>query len=320
MSPKANRTAAASRHDETLSMEERRRRGAHYTPSAWARRIAGSALAPLMCWPEAQQCPHCGPSETLLNLRVIDPACGDGVFLDAAADILGGLLFQAYQAEGQDVGLLESRRRVLASCITGVDNDPGAIAAARARLGPEAELACADALLDWRFETAGRPTAFVGNPPFLGGRRISTVHGAPYLKRLKERYRSYHGNADLCAYFFLLAADVLEQGGSLGTLSFVATSTIGQGDTRVVGLAHLVKDRGHVIYNATKSVPWPGAANVQVSIVHLAELRLAWRLWRQNVFEGALPAVVRDRMKFPALWPPDPVRQESVQLQRRRAA
>lgn len=311
---------AAQRHDETLSMEERRQRGAHYTPTDWARRIVGSALWPLMSWPQAQQCPSCCPSESLLNLRVIDPACGDGVFLDAAADALGALLFQAYQAEGQEVGLLESRRRVLHSCITGVDIDPGAIAAARVRLGPEADLTCRDALLDWRFDTDGRPTAFIGNPPFLGGRRISTVHGRPYVNRLAERYREYHGNADLCAYFFLLAANLLEQGGSFGTISFVATATISEGDTRRVGLAQLVRERGCVIYEATKSVPWPGAANVRVAIVHLAELRLGWRLWRENVTDFALPAIVRDRMKFPALWPPDPVRAEPLVKLRRRSA
>lgn len=309
------------RHDETLSATDRARLGAHYTPTDWARRIVGTALWPLMSWPQAQQCSRCCPSESLLQLRVVDPACGDGVFLDAAADTLGALLFQAYHCEGQDVGLLEARRRVMQRCIVGVDIDPGAVAAARVRLGPEADLTCRDALLDWRFDAEGRPTAFVGNPPFLGGRRISTLLGAPYLKRLKQRYREYHGNADLCAYFFLLAANLLERGGSLGTISFIATQTISQGDTREVGLQPLVGERGCVIYEAVRSAPWPGDANVSVSIVHLAEPRLGFRLWRNSVADSALPAIVRDRQEFPALWPPDPVRAEVlVKLQRRSAA
>lgn len=296
---KPERAQATQRHDEALSSEERRRRGAHYTPTDWARRIVGSALWPLMSWPQAQQCPSCCPSESLLNLRVIDPACGDGVFLDAAADVLGALLFQAYQAEGQDVSLLESRRRVLHSCITGVDNDPGAIAAARVRLGPEADLTCRDALLDWRLDTHGRPTAFIGNPPFLGGRRISTLLGSPYPKRLQKRYREFNGNADLCAYFFLLAANLLDDGGGLGTISYVATKTISEGDTRRAGLHPLCTERGCVIYEATKSVPWPGDAAVSISIVHIAEPRLAWKLWA--------PQVMQTAMTFPGVWPTEPV-------------
>lgn len=292
-------TRRAARHDATLTPAERSRLGAHYTPSDWARRIVSSALRPLLAWPDAQQCAACGPSETLLNLRVVDPSCGDGVFLGAAADVLGALLFQAYQLEGQDVGLLESRRRVLRSCIVGVDIDAGAIAAARDQLGDEAQLVCADALLDWRFDTRGRPTAFVGNPPFLGGRRISTLLGVPYLKRLQTRYREFNGNADLCAYFFLLAANLLDEGGGLGTISYVATKTISEGDTRRAGLHPLCTERGCVIYEATKSVPWPGDAAVSVSIVHLAEPRLAWKLWAPQVMETA--------MQFPGIWPTETV-------------
>jgi hypothetical protein len=306
------------RHDETLSDHERSKLGAHYTPSDWARRIVSTALCPLIRW---QQCPACCLSESLLDLQVIDPSCGDGVFLDAAADALGAMLFQAYQIEGQDVGLLEARRRVLRSCIVGVDIDPGAIAAARRRLGTDPELVCADALLDWRFDTRGRPTAFVGNPPFLGGRKISTLLGTAYPKQLSKRYAEWTGSADLCAFFFLLAADVMRDGGSHGTISFIATSSISEGATRLTALHPLVADRGCVIYEATRRVPWPGKASVSVSVVHLAELRLAWKLWASSVSDTALPEIVRDRIRFPKLWPPDPVRRQAlVQLQRKDAS
>lgn len=259
-----------TRHDATLSPEDRSRLGAHYTPSGWARRIVSRALAPVM----ASQVHVKGtPSEMILRMLVIDPACGDGVFLTAAADVLAALLFQAYQLEGQDVGLLEARRRVLASCIVGVDIDAGAIAAAREQLGTEPELVCADALLDWKYDTGGRPTAFVGNPPFLGGRKISTLLGSEYPKRLRARFPHWHGAADLCVYFVHLAAEALKAGASLGTMSYVVTKTIAEGDTRRTGLAALVAD-GWKIYCADRSLQWPGDAKVRVSIVHVMNAQL----------------------------------------------
>ena len=50
------------------------------------------------------------------------------------------------------------------------------------------------------------------------------------------------GNADLCAYFFLRASQLLRDGGQFG---FLATNTIAQGDTREVGLDQLTGERLH---------------------------------------------------------------------------
>jgi hypothetical protein len=40
--------------------------------------------------------------------------------------------------------------------------------------------------------------AFVGNPPFLGGTRISTTQGNSYLQYLQLAYPSFYSRADLC--------------------------------------------------------------------------------------------------------------------------
>lgn len=256
--------------------QERKALGSFYTPPDMARRVTERALQPLMCSPQAMQCPCCSPSVCLTNLLVIDPACGDGVFLSAAADILGELLRQAYALEGIECSREEARARVVANCLVGVDIDPEAIAAARLRLGDECELECRDALLDWEFDTDGRPTAFVGNPPYLGGRKIGTVLGADYQKRLVAEFTPKNGGADLCAYFLLLAAHTLETGGSMGTTSYICTNTISQGDTREVGLGWLLQKHRDVIYCAEKALKWPGDASVMCSIVHLANEAL-WR-------------------------------------------
>jgi hypothetical protein len=109
--------------------------------------------------------------------------------------------------------------------------------------------------------------AFIGNPPFLGGLRISTVSGPEYLAYLREYYPSSHGTADLCAFFFLRAFGRLNRRGDLG---LIATNTLAQGDTRETGLEKIVK-AGGTIYAATSSMPWPGTAAVFVAVVHAAK-------------------------------------------------
>ncbi|WP_437299229.1 DNA methyltransferase [Sorangium sp. So ce426] len=108
--------------------------------------------------------------------------------------------------------------------------------------------------------------AFVGNPPFLGGKRISTDHGERYAAWLEQLHGATK-NTDLAAHFFRRAAALL---GRRGTVGLIATNTIAQGDTRRSGLRPLVEAGGAIIYHAVRSVPWPGDAAVHVAVVHLA--------------------------------------------------
>ena len=261
------------RHDATLSAADRERLGAHYTERSLADTIVARALQPLMVWPGAMQCPLCAPSVALTNLLVIDLACGDGVFLSAAADILGELLWEACQCEGIECTRDEARVCIEQNVLLGVDIDPGAIEAARRAL-PNVEFHCADALFDFEFDTDGRPTAFVGNPPYLGGQKISSVLGREYLARLLEDFPSSNGGADLCTYFLLQASHLLDEGKSKGTIGFICTNTISQGRTREAGLRFLLQEHRDTIYCADRNVPWPGKAKVVCSIVHLANEEL----------------------------------------------
>ncbi|MDN4477300.1 SAM-dependent DNA methyltransferase [Demequina sp. SYSU T00039] len=105
--------------------------------------------------------------------------------------------------------------------------------------------------------THGGFDAIIGNPPFLGGTKISAATGTAvrdWLANTIARDRS-GGRTDLVAYFFLRSSDLLTTRGALG---LVATNTIAQGDTREVGLDRLEAD-GFVIYRAIRSRPWPSA-------------------------------------------------------------
>jgi hypothetical protein len=106
--------------------------------------------------------------------------------------------------------------------------------------------------------------AIVGNPPFIGGQKITGAFGKPYRDYLIEFIAGgQRGSADYVAYFFLRALGLLKEGGIAGLL---ATSTIAQGDTREVGLDQIVS-RGATIYRAIQRRAWPGAATLEVAHV-----------------------------------------------------
>jgi hypothetical protein len=104
--------------------------------------------------------------------------------------------------------------------------------------------------------------AFVCNPPFMGGQKITGNLGTSYRKHLVDYLaRGKKGGADLCAYFCLRAEGLLCDRGQFG---FLATNTIAQGDTREVGLDELMAG-GCVIPRAVPSRKWPGTANLEVA-------------------------------------------------------
>ncbi len=109
-------------------------------------------------------------------------------------------------------------------------------------------------------------SAIVSNPPFMGGQKITGELGTAYREYLVDFLgRGQRGSADLCAYFFLRAGQLLASGGGTGML---ATNTIAQGDTREVGLDQLVAG-GFSIPRAIPSKPWPGDASLEVAHVWL---------------------------------------------------
>ncbi|HQN09611.1 MAG TPA: N-6 DNA methylase, partial [Thermoanaerobaculia bacterium] len=107
--------------------------------------------------------------------------------------------------------------------------------------------------------------AFVGNPPFAGGGRISGENTAAYWDWLCEQHEGSGGQVDLVAFFFRRVFQQLRPGGTFG---LVGTNTIAQGDTRESGLLRIAQ-AGGTIFSARRRVAWPGAATVIVSVVHV---------------------------------------------------
>lgn len=114
--------------------------------------------------------------------------------------------------------------------------------------------------------------AFMGNPPFKGGQKLTGLFGTDYRNYLvKVLAEGRRGSADLVTYFFLRAATLVRPAGDFG---FIAVNTIAEGDTRQVGLEALIAGDRYAIYHADANVPWPNDAAVVVCLVNLR--RGAW--------------------------------------------
>ena len=104
-------------------------------------------------------------------------------------------------------------------------------------------------------------SAFVGNPPFMGGSKIANMLGGDYRNLISSYLANgLKGKADLCTYFFLRATNVLKEHGSFGLM---ATNSISQGDNRTVGIEQLLT-KSIIITRAKPNLNWPGAAGVTI--------------------------------------------------------
>jgi hypothetical protein len=102
----------------------------------------------------------------------------------------------------------------------------------------------------------------LGNPPYLGGSKISGFYGNNYYNFVKNNYPSTHGICDLVAFFLLRDYLICD---SNGFISLITTNSISQGDTRESALNFIILNGGKINY-AIKSKPWPGIANLNVSL------------------------------------------------------
>ncbi|MCZ4506738.1 SAM-dependent DNA methyltransferase [Streptomyces sp. ActVer] len=107
--------------------------------------------------------------------------------------------------------------------------------------------------------------AIVGNPPFLGVKKVSSSVGSNIREWIANILAGgMGGRSDLVAYFLLRAHSLLSPSGNLG---LIATNTVAQGDTREVGLDRLVS-AGFTITRAVQSRSWPAAsANLEYAAV-----------------------------------------------------
>jgi hypothetical protein len=115
---------------------ERKATGSYYTPPSLVNELVQSALAPVL-EERVRPCRTAQEKEAaLLALNVLDPACGSGHFLLAAARRLGKELARIRTGEDEPAPerVREAIRDVVAHCIYGVDRNPLAVELARVAL------------------------------------------------------------------------------------------------------------------------------------------------------------------------------------------
>jgi hypothetical protein len=286
------RCPGPGRHDG--SADAGKAAGAVHTPLWLASAVTAPALDALVYRPgplsaRPREAWRSVPSNRILGLRVADIACGSGAFLLPAWAYLTAALITAWRDEGDPRASdpCAAGRAVAARCLYGADISPAPVALSRLSLQlaayqpavpvPEAgKFATGDSLLGDGITAAfpevvaaGGFDAVIGNPPFLGGRKITGQLGPAYRERLvAEIARGRRGSADLSAYFLLRAWDLTAPHGAVAVL---ATSTLAEGATREVGLDQVCAEGGEIMW-AVKREPWPdGRAAVQYCAAVIAK-------------------------------------------------
>lgn len=230
---------------------------------------------------------HAAFIERLVNFRVLDPACGSGNFLYVALRALKDIEHRT-NLDAEALGLRRDFPRVGPECVLGIELNPYAAELARVsvwigeiqwmrRNGFDAAknpilrnldtIECRDAVLD---EATGARAAWpkadvvVGNPPFLGNKKMIAELGEAYTVALRKAWPQVPGFADLVCYWFAAAWNQMVAG-KLMRAGLVSTNSIRGGANREV-LKPIV-EHGQ-IFEAWSDEAWnvDGAA-VRVSLI-----------------------------------------------------
>ncbi len=225
-------------------------------------------------------------AEKLLAFRVLDPACGSGNFLYIALLELKNIEHRS-NLEAEALGLPREFPRIGPEAVMGIEINPYAAELARVSvwigeiqwmrrngfdaarnpiLRPLDTIQNRDAVLAPDGTRAEWPRAdvVVGNPPFLGNKKMIAGLGEAYTMALRKAWPQVPGGVDLVAYWFAKAWAQM-QAGALTRAGLVATNSIRGGANRAV-LKPIVD--GGRIFAAWSDEEWTvdGAA-VRVSLV-----------------------------------------------------
>ena len=133
---------------DRATQHDRKATGSYYTPTELVESILDWTLAPAIN--EALSVDK--PETALLELKILDPACGSGHFLTAAAKRVGFALatVRCAQSNPSAEEIERARRDVVQHCIYGVDIDPIAVELCKFALSPgsgDQRIRCGDSLL-----------------------------------------------------------------------------------------------------------------------------------------------------------------------------
>ncbi|MFJ7308824.1 Eco57I restriction-modification methylase domain-containing protein [Peribacillus frigoritolerans] len=189
------------------------------------------------------------------DIKILDPACGSGAFLNAAFDYLHQkgteINNQLSGLEGGQVSLFDLDKHILKHNLYGVDINKESVEITKLSLwlktankrdpltSLDENILCGNSVVDdgqydpnpfnWKesflevFNNGGFDIV-IGNPPYVRQELIVSIK--PHLRK---KYKTFHGRADLYVYFFEKALQVLKPGGKMGYIcsSKYTTTTYG---------------------------------------------------------------------------------------------
>lgn len=192
-------TFSKPQHEPQLARNDRRARGVFYTPVEIAEWIVAQTYEPLLRQWHGEQAPP----------KLLDPACGAGVFLQAAIAALHDRCLQLQLSK-------TDQQLAITQAIFGIDIDAATVQTARQQTKlPASNLRCADALAE---SALGSFDVVVGNPPYVSIRELARSQTPEYVADLRERFQTARGNFDLYVLFIERALQLLKPGGRLGLI------------------------------------------------------------------------------------------------------
>ncbi|MDR1820312.1 MAG: Eco57I restriction-modification methylase domain-containing protein [Methanobrevibacter sp.] len=235
---------------------QRKKHGIYYTPEAITTYICENTIIPYL----SRNCNNTMDGlieeysndlnileDKLRSIKIIDPACGSGAFLNKATDILLDIRRTIYNHKYKvynDDDLkpffddIDQQKNILLNNIYGVDLNPESVEITKLSLFlkvaqsgdklPDLDnnIKCGNSLIsdpeymaqpfNWMEEFRevmenGGFDIVIGNPPYVRQEKIKEFK--PYFQ---EHYKTYTGVADLYVYFFEKGLSILKNGGSLG--------------------------------------------------------------------------------------------------------
>ena len=219
--------AKARQYERGYSNRECKSLGTHYTPDAVIDYIVNRVLRPLSDHPDS-----------LRSIRILDPACGSGLFLLKAYEILADC-----QQKARDGFDKKDARHILENCLFGIDIDERAVSATKKHLLQKASLNKSDSAFLDKNIVVGDALSFahpstlipmhnhaavelsphgifsrhsfdciVGNPPYV------RIQNTPSEKRgcYTSSYATAAGRFDISTLFIELSEYLLKEKGRFG--------------------------------------------------------------------------------------------------------
>jgi SAM-dependent methyltransferase len=236
--------AKARQYEQGYSDRDRKRLGTHYTPDAVIDYIVKRVLRPLSDHPG-----------TLRSVRILDPACGSGLFLLKAYEILADCWQRANGGFDK-----KDAQHILGDCLFGIDIDERAVSATKTHLLQKASLNESDSAFLDKNIVVGDALSFahpstlipmhnhaadelspggifskhsfdciIGNPPYV------RIQNTPSEKRgcYTLSYTTAAGRFDISTLFIELSEYLLKENGRFGfIISNKVLSTAGAKELR----------------------------------------------------------------------------------------